>query len=105
MTPNFKIPENLSLPYSAMDKITQNIVNDREKRIEFILRNYVTPVIKGKITKGKLRWRGISIVESEKSFTCENGTLSIRWYEFVKQRDNIIFKDGTKLKYIDFINT
>lgn len=39
-----------------------------EEHFEKILRTEVTPVIRGEITKGKLRWRGLSIVQSHIGF-------------------------------------
>lgn len=40
-----------------------------ENAIEYILRNHVTPPIKGEITKSKLKWRGItSIVFRDNDF-------------------------------------
>ena len=44
--------------FSAMDEARQAM----DKDIEYALRNLVTPPIKGEITKGKIRWRGLRIV-------------------------------------------
>lgn len=84
-----------------------------EKEIEYILRNEVVPPIRGKITKGKCRWRGITLIMDHQS-----AFNNISWdfndsmgseYTFkvthpckgVKQRDTIIpFRNITgKLNY------
>ena len=40
-------------------KPEQRIIDDINMRIEYALRYLVTPPIKGEITRGKIRWRGI----------------------------------------------
>ena len=46
--------------------LQESIVNEILKRqecfIESILRNHVKPPIKGEITKGKIKWRGLEIL-------------------------------------------
>lgn len=42
-------------------KIIEEMVNKQNEIIEYHLRNTVVPPIKGEITKGKVRWRGLSI--------------------------------------------
>lgn len=41
------------------ERLKQEQIDELEIRAEYALRNLVTPPIKGAITKGKLRWRGI----------------------------------------------
>lgn len=43
------------------DSIIKQVMNNQEKFIEDILRNHVKPPIKGEITKGKIKWRGLTI--------------------------------------------
>jgi len=52
--------------------------------IEYILRNKIDKPIKGEITKGKLRWRGIK----DLCYTQNQEFLG------VKQRDRVIGVDG-----------
>ena len=58
--------------------------------VEHIVRNYVTPPIKGEITKGKMRWRGLSLAWT----TTDNGRAFIG----VKQRNTLITLDGKKYR-------
>lgn len=87
------------------------------KEIEYILRNEVKPPIKGKITKGKCRWRGITLImDYQSAFNNISWDFNDRMdskYTFklthpckgVKQRDTIIpFRNITgKLNY-DVVN-
>lgn len=41
--------------------LSRSIAARREKWLEDICRNHVTPPIKGEITYGKIRWRGLSL--------------------------------------------
>lgn len=42
-----------------VSEIDQRIRREVENRLEYALRHLVTPPIKGDITRGKIRWRGI----------------------------------------------
>lgn len=59
--------------------------------VEYILRNHVTPPIKGEITKGKVRWRGLQMVWRN----TENGQAFIG----IRQRDTLITLDGKKIPF------
>jgi hypothetical protein len=48
--------------YNLQDDIINQILNNQDKFIDYILRNHVKPPIKGEITKGKIKWRGITIL-------------------------------------------
>lgn len=52
-----------------MADVTKNLLSkiyeSQQKYFEYALRNTATPVIKGKITKGKISWRGIRVVVKE----------------------------------------
>lgn len=61
------------------------------KKVEHILRNYVIPPIKGEITKGKVRYRGLQVVWQE--------TETYDAFVGVRQRDVLIFPDGKKIPW------
>ena len=67
-----------------------------EEIVEHIMRNYVTPPIKGEITKGKVRWRGLQLVWQE--------TLTYDAFVGVRQRDWLIFPDGKKIPWSSLVN-
>ena len=53
----------IGLSEQLFNEICNDVLNLKKKEndeIEYILRNYVIPPIKGEITKSKLKWRGIS---------------------------------------------
>jgi len=50
------------------DGIIKSILNTTDKIIEDTLRKEAQPPIKGKITKGKIKWRGIKKVEKRNEF-------------------------------------
>lgn len=59
-------PNNMKL-YTELDTITNRLMsNIIQKEDEFIKNQLklVNPQIKGEITKGKLRWRGIKLIET-----------------------------------------
>ena len=62
-----------------------------EKAVLHICRNYVTPPIKGELTRGKIRWRGLKIAYGHDGYGCY-GFLGII------QRGWLIFPDGNKEK-------
>ena len=64
---------------------------DIEKAVLHICRNYVTPPIKGELTRGKIRWRGLKIAYGNDGYGCY-GFLGII------QRGWLIFPDGHKEK-------
>lgn len=63
------------LDYLQNQIVEQQIIQI-EKFVENILRNHVHPVIKGEITKGKIRWRGITIlndINAQKVYVNQRG--------------------------------
>lgn len=46
----------------VIESFNQQIANKQNEIFEYALRNYAEPPIKGEITKGKIKWRGISII-------------------------------------------
>ncbi len=67
-----------------------------EEIVEHIMRNYVTPPIKGEITKGKVKWRGLQLVWQE--------TDTYDAFVGVRQRDWLIFPDGKKIPWSSLVN-
>ena len=67
--PNFKVDEDLALNIA---NVTQRFISEVQKQEEelFItaLRNMAEPPIKGEITKGKIRWRGIRLIRQQIGF-------------------------------------
>ena len=67
-------------PYAELDnyfasnisQVTQNLVDEIRKQedelFEFCLRTMANPPIKGEITKGKLKWRGIKLIRTHVGF-------------------------------------
>lgn len=56
--------------------------------LSYMLRHQVTPPIKGEITKGKIRWRGLKIVMLHPEGT----------FMGLQQRDKLITPDWAKIK-------
>ena len=69
-----------------------------EEAIVSIFREYVTPPIKGEITKTKLRWRGVK----EFVYSTLSPTSGVTFVG-VKQRDTLIFPDGIKMNYSEYV--
>ena len=81
------------LSEQLFNEICNDVLNLKKKEneeIEYILRNYVTPTIKGEITKSKLKWRGI----------CSLAYSSDEIYNFlgIIQRGFLIDINGDKTK-------
>lgn len=86
-----------NLQSEFLDEITthaEKFLKEVERATEYLLRNHVTPVIKGKITKGKIRWRGLSTLWQH-----ETGA-----FLGLIQRGTYILCDGTKLNEEQFKN-
>ena len=90
-----------------MKAITDMIYEDTQRRLpefyeevnkkfEYILRNYVTPPIKGEITKGKVRWRGLQVVWQK--------TDTLNAFVGVRQRDWLIFPNGKKIAWDSLVD-
>jgi len=66
---NFDLPEMTSLTIAA---VVSRFIQEQQKKEEEIfttsLRTMAEPTIKGEITKGKIRWRGIRIVQQNDGF-------------------------------------
>lgn len=77
-----------SMMLSFITSEIENYLSDINSSIDFILRNYIDKPIIGKITKGKLRYRGI------KTISYCNGVLI-----GIIQRDSLITVDGYKVPY------
>lgn len=66
---NFDLPE---MPNFNITAVESRFIQEQKKKEEEIfitaLRTMAEPPIKGEITKGKVRWRGIRIVQQNDSF-------------------------------------
>lgn len=49
-------------------KMTKQINDNIDNKIEEIVRTRANPILKGTITKGKMKWRGISLQVHNQSF-------------------------------------
>lgn len=59
------------------DKVAAYLIEQDEQIIKTILRTRAKPPIKGRITKGKIRWRGIRLRTKTDGFAC---------YKWLEQR-------------------
>jgi len=84
-----EIPSTPDLMMTAIGTMIKKRLEYENYMVEKILRNYVTPPVKGEITKGKIRWRGLSIARY-------NGNLV-----GVIQRNELITADGIKVPFIN----
>lgn len=84
------------LLYKDVEKQLSEFYAKVEKMAEHIMRNYVTPPIKGKITKGKVKWRGLQMVWQE--------TDTYDAFVGIRQRDWLIFPDGKKIPWSSLVN-
>lgn len=73
---NFDLPE---MPSLNIDSVIRSFIQEQQKKEEEIfttaLRTMSEPPIKGEITKGKIRWRGIRVVQQN------NGFKYTKWLE------------------------
>ena len=54
--------EQIAQAHKAADKAREEVLHIEEKWVKSIIRDKANPPIKGEITPGKLRWRGIKMV-------------------------------------------
>ena len=54
--------EQIAQAHKAADKAREEMLQIEEEWVKSIIRDKANPPIKGEITPGKLRWRGIKIV-------------------------------------------
>ena len=67
--PNFKIDEELALDIANFTQLfIDEVIRKEEELFTTALRVIAKPPIKGEITKGKVRWRGIRIVQYNDGF-------------------------------------
>lgn len=78
--------------YEALQKQTDQL----NRQLETICHNYLDPPIKGEITKGKLRWRGVKGIVQQRQ-TTPNGFSLV--FLGVIQRDTLITPTGVKVPY------
>lgn len=87
-----KLIENLL--FEETSRQLENFYKKVDKMVEIMLRNYVTPPIKGEITKGKVRWRGLRIVWQK--------TNTYDAFVGIRQRDVLILPNGDKIPWNNF---
>lgn len=61
------------------------------ERLEYALRHLVTPPIKGEITRGKIKWRGLRVEQSPVDFEFKDGEVIMSTTIHLWQRDKMIF--------------
>ena len=66
-----EILESIAQAHKAADEARREMILKEEEWIRCIIREKATPPIKGEITPGKLRWRGIKLVKPDFGF-CSN---------------------------------
>ena len=78
MHPNFELDEDLE---SNIAKFTQRCIskiqNQEEELFATALQMMAVPPIKGEITKGKIRWRGIRLIRQQ---------VGLDFYSWLEQR-------------------
>ena len=57
--------EQIAQAHKAADKAMEEMRQSQEEWVKSIIRDKANPPIKGEITPGKLRWRGIKIVRPD----------------------------------------
>lgn len=81
--------------FKAIDEQMLERAKEINACIEFALRNMVVPPIKGKITRGKVRWRGLRLAYSPVEYHQEHssdGIITLGSQEIhLYQRDKKIF--------------
>lgn len=60
-----------NLEKELVKQLTKEIVDREDEYIKYILHTYAQPIIKGNITKGKLKWRGIKMIIQQTNFGYE----------------------------------
>lgn len=74
----------------------QTQTDQLNRQLETICHNYLDPPIKGEITKGKLRWRGVKGIVQQRQATPNGFSLVFRG---IIQRDTLITPTGVKVPY------
>ena len=83
----------LEMAWEKLVEEASKFIDSELKEVEHILRNYVSPTIKGDITASKLRWRGIKYLYYNRKYTDGGWEL-----EGIIQRGIVINKNGDKFK-------
>lgn len=73
-------------------EISTSCMANKEEWLEHILREKVEPPIKGDITPGKLKWRGIRLaVVKGSDYTEQTGKTVYASFEYVEQRGKPVY--------------
>ena len=62
-----KLPEDDSMN-NIIDSLCKDMIKKQDNIFEKTLREFAIPSIKGEITRGKIKWRGIKIIQQNKGF-------------------------------------
>lgn len=78
-----------NLEKEIVKQLTKKIAEREDEYIKYILYTYAQPLIKGNLTKGKLKWRGIKMIIQQTNFGYE------KWIEQrgVMLGDKIIYNN------------
>ena len=78
------------------DMMQRQQTDQLSRQLETICHNYLVPPIKGEITKGKLRWRGVKGIVQQRQATSNGFSLV---FLGIIQRDTLITPTGVKVPY------
>lgn len=79
--------------FDEMNKHLQESAQQLGEKVEFALRNMVQPPIRGEITRGKIKWRGLKLVYETPKVEKDDSGKHISVIQTVQlwQRDKRIF--------------
>ena len=91
-----EVEKRFSHAREMADMMQRQQTDQLNRQLETICHNYLDPPIKGEITKGKLRWRGVKGIVQQRQ-TTPNGFSLV--FLGVIQRDTLITPTGVKVPY------
>ncbi len=97
------IPEDIMS--DAAETAWCKFLGDTDCVIEYLLRNHIRKPIKREVTFGKLRWRGISLVQSPVEVTWEiveeSGDVRVETSRAIfglRERNDLVLLDGKRIE-------
>lgn len=91
-----EVEKRFSHAREMADMMQRQLSDQLNRQLETICHNYLDPPIKGEITKGKLRWRGVKGIVQQRQATPNGFTLV---FLGIIQRDTLITPTGVKVPY------
>ena len=91
-----EVEKRFSHAREMADMMQRQLSDQLNRQLETICHNYLDPPIKGEITKGKLRWRGVKGIVQQQQATPNGFTLV---FLGIIQRDTLITPTGVKIPY------